>query len=85
MLLLSKVRNLGNFREQIGSGSPPSHVMSLSQSEAQNREGICSRGGIHSQNSCDVSEPIREPHDLGNGSGVDPLSGADPLSDSKAD
>ena len=47
-----------------------SHVTSLSQSEAQNREQIGSRSalgsssgadqeGIHSQDSCDLSKPIR--------------------------
>ena len=45
--MLSKVRNLevlGADRALIGSGADPlNHVISLSQSEAQNREGICSR------------------------------------------
>ena len=40
---------LGGDREGIGMGSgadPPSHVMSLSQSEPQNREGIRSRSPL---------------------------------------
>ena len=45
--MLSKVRNLevsGVDRALIGSGVDPlSHVISLSQSEAQNREGIRSQ------------------------------------------
>ena len=45
VLLLSKVRNWENFGS--GSGTDP-HVMCLSQSEAQNREGIGSRSGADS-------------------------------------
>ena len=47
VLMLSKVRNLevlGADRALIGSGADPlGHLISLSQSEAQNKEGIHSR------------------------------------------
>ena len=57
LLLLSKVRDLENFGSRLVADP---HVICLSQSEAQNREGIRSRSGADPlPKSCDLSKPIR--------------------------